>query len=419
MASLQLCSPSCLISSPWQPTLPRLLSSMRKTFQTTACLPDRLLSSPRHPPITPPACLQVNSARPDGVSHIPEKTPCIGVGLRSVFDQDFNMRLGPVWIADDMPEVGGWVLACAAGLCLLRCWVQLLGAASACWADGLQPPWLHCLPGCPGLQVYVDNYRDAIFAVPAYKPVANKPTTYDADGSVLRGMGPAIMRYWQHCYGADGCGGAVAALTAAAREALHQLSWVPLVLEPAAAAAGQPGEGTAEGPAEAAAAQGAPEGEAVPLAGCQGLNKLFRDQEALSTAISVHAFLEQEVRGCACVWQSGRQQMTRASWLRKPPTCSFDCLSPAGLPQQPVQPPNLHLCLPLPPLLLQRALLPAPVDEAVPMVEDAVPCQPAAGHENDENSSLQTTVGVRLASGQAGGRAAAHLLLGLHLSWRC
>lgn len=30
---------------------------------------------------------QVNSARPEGVFWVPEKTPCMGVGLRSVFDQ--------------------------------------------------------------------------------------------------------------------------------------------------------------------------------------------------------------------------------------------------------------------------------------------------------------------------------------------
>ena len=167
----------------------------------------------------------------------------------------------------------------------------------------------------------MDKYRDAICAVPAYKPVANKPTTYDADGSVLRGMGPAIMRYWQHCYGADGCGGAVAALTAAAREALHQLSCVPLVLAPAGGA-GEAGEGMGEG---------APEGATVPLAGCEGLNKLLRDQEALSSAFSVHTFLEQEVRGVSEQCQSGRQQVTRPGCLWKPPP-SLGCLSPAHGP---------------------------------------------------------------------------------------
>lgn len=49
--------------------------------------------------------LQVNSARPNGVSNIHNKTPCIGTGLRDVFAADFNMRLGPVWCVDDMPQV--------------------------------------------------------------------------------------------------------------------------------------------------------------------------------------------------------------------------------------------------------------------------------------------------------------------------
>lgn len=36
---------------------------------------------------------------------MPDKTPCIGTGLRSIFAQDLNMHLGPVWCADDLPEV--------------------------------------------------------------------------------------------------------------------------------------------------------------------------------------------------------------------------------------------------------------------------------------------------------------------------
>jgi hypothetical protein len=193
--------------------------------------------------------------------------------------------------------------------------------------------------------VYVDKYRDAIFAVPAYKPVANKPTTYDADGSVLRGMGPAIMRYWQHCYGADGCGGAAAALTAAAREALYQLACVPLVLAPAGEA-GEAGEGMGEG---------SPEGATVPLAGCEGLNKLLREQEALSTAFSVHTFLEQEVRGvseCVPVWQAAddrtRLPVKAASFSRLllslPLTCTM----------QHAEPPDLPLRLPYPPAAAAR-----------------------------------------------------------------
>lgn len=60
----------------------------------------------------------MNSARPDGVSWVPHKSPCIGTGLRDVLAADFNMRLGPVWCADDMPDVYSdkceWV--CAQGL---------------------------------------------------------------------------------------------------------------------------------------------------------------------------------------------------------------------------------------------------------------------------------------------------------------
>ena len=39
------------------------------------------------PPFRPSPPTQINSARPDGVYWCPEKTPCIGVGLRSIFDQ--------------------------------------------------------------------------------------------------------------------------------------------------------------------------------------------------------------------------------------------------------------------------------------------------------------------------------------------
>ncbi|PRW33197.1 Ribosome production factor 1 [Chlorella sorokiniana] len=154
---------------------------------------------------------KINSARPDGVYWCPEKTPCIGVGLRTIFDQDFNMRLGPVWIADDLPEV------------------------------------------------YPDKYRDAIYAVDAYKPVCAQPNDYDADGSVLRSMADSLLRFWHHCYGKDGQGGAVGAVTAAAQQALHQIAAVPLP-----------------------AAQGG------STLWCEGL---FRGREEISSAFAVASFL--------------------------------------------------------------------------------------------------------------------------------
>ncbi|KAL4440042.1 hypothetical protein ABPG75_003043 [Micractinium tetrahymenae] len=155
---------------------------------------------------------KVNSARPDGVYWVPEKTPCIGLGLRSVFDPDFNMRLGPIWIADDLPEV------------------------------------------------FMAKYVDSVFAVPPYRPVANLPTDYDADGSVLRGMAVSIEQFWRHCYGADGSGGAVAAAAAAAQQVLHQLCCIPL-------------DGVAPG---------------------EYCDQLFKGQEAVSSALSVRSFLERQ-----------------------------------------------------------------------------------------------------------------------------
>ncbi len=102
-------------------------------------------------------------------------------------------------------------------------------------------------------------------AVDAYKPVCAQPNDYDADGSVLRTMADSLLRFWSHCYGPDGQGGAVAAVTAAAQQALHQLAVVPLP-----------------------AAQG---GSSL---WCEGL---FRGREVVSSAFSVASFLRTEQVG--------------------------------------------------------------------------------------------------------------------------
>lgn len=57
---------------------------------TSGCMPQTRLPLLACPTPTTPLLrhlLQINSARPDGVYWCPEKTPCIGVGLRSIFDQ--------------------------------------------------------------------------------------------------------------------------------------------------------------------------------------------------------------------------------------------------------------------------------------------------------------------------------------------
>ncbi|KAI3431662.1 hypothetical protein D9Q98_004709 [Chlorella vulgaris] len=154
---------------------------------------------------------KVNSARPNGVSNIHNKTPCIGTGLRDVFAADFNMRLGPVWCVDDMP------------------------------------------------QVYSEQYRDCVYPVAPYRPVAVPPRQYD-DGSVLRDMSGLLEQYWEHCYGADGQGGAAAMVAAAAARTLHRCTAVPL-------------------PSTQAAARWSAD--------------LFLNQHAVSTAMSVRAFLQQ------------------------------------------------------------------------------------------------------------------------------
>lgn len=99
----------------------------RRRLLGEPCAPDAsqaagpLFSPPalvRLHPCCRPATLQAPSAidaRPSlsdpRAPQVPEKTPCIGLGLRTVFDPDYNMRLGPVWIADDLPEVGLHALA--------------------------------------------------------------------------------------------------------------------------------------------------------------------------------------------------------------------------------------------------------------------------------------------------------------------
>lgn len=120
---------------------------------------------------------------------------------------------------------------------------------------------MHAASSGSRLQVFMEKYRDAVFGVPAYKPVAGLPNDYDADGGVLRGMAGAIMQFWQHCYGADGSSGVVAAAARAAQTTLHQLCNMPL-------------EGAGEW--------------------CEGH---FKEQEAIGSAMSVQTFLEQQQVG--------------------------------------------------------------------------------------------------------------------------
>jgi hypothetical protein len=93
--------------------------------------------------------------------------------------------------------------------------------------------------------------------------VANPPCQYDADGSVLRGMGARLLAFWHHCYGTDGGGGAVAQLAAEARRTLHHLTAVPLL------------------------------GDTAPSG---WLAHLFKGQCALSAALSVQTFMDLQVR---------------------------------------------------------------------------------------------------------------------------
>jgi hypothetical protein len=105
--------------------------------------------------------------------------------------------------------------------------------------------------------------------------VANPPCQYDADGSVLRGMGPRLLAFWRHCYGADGGCGAMAQVAAEARRTLRKLCAVPRDgLEPGAAAAWAP--------------------------------LLFREQSAAGTALSLRAFLAQAAAA------GGQQRVTPA-----------------------------------------------------------------------------------------------------------
>lgn len=103
-------------------------------------------------------------------------------------------------------------------------------------------------------------------AVDAYKPVCAQPNDYDADGSVLHSMADSLLRFWHHCYGPDGQGGAVAAVTAAAQQALHQLAAVPL-----------------------------PASQGGSTLWCEGL---FKGREEVSSAFSVANFLRSQQVGC-------------------------------------------------------------------------------------------------------------------------
>lgn len=121
-------------------------------------------------------------------------------------------------------------------------------------------------------QVFEAKYQDTVYGVPPYKPVASLPNQYD-DGSVLRNLAISIMQFWQHCYGADGSGGAVAAVSSTAQRVLHQLSSVPL------------------------------EQHVSPAGWCEGL---FKGQKELSSSLSVSTFLERQ--------QVGRGGAADAGW---------------------------------------------------------------------------------------------------------
>ena len=136
-------------------------------------------------------------------------------------------------------------------------------------------------------------------AVDAYKPVCAQPNDYDADGSVLRSMADSLLRFWHHCYGSDGQGGAVAAVSAAAQQALHQLAAVPL-----------------------------PASQGGSSLWCEGL---FKGREEVSSAFSVAHFLRTQQVGCE--WRldglglygcAAVQQCCRAAFL--------DSFSPFNLP---------------------------------------------------------------------------------------
>lgn len=53
---------------------------------------------------------------------------------------------------------------------------------------------------------------------------------------MLKGMADHIQKFWRHCYGADGGGGAVAALVAAAQRTMTALCVTPLLPGAAASA---------------------------------------------------------------------------------------------------------------------------------------------------------------------------------------
>lgn len=47
-----------------------------------------------------------NLGPPTGVAHVPAKSPGVGFGLASPIASEFKLRLGPLFILDDLPEVG-------------------------------------------------------------------------------------------------------------------------------------------------------------------------------------------------------------------------------------------------------------------------------------------------------------------------
>lgn len=52
----------------------------------------------------------------------------------------------------------------------------------------------------------MEKYRDSVFPVPPYRPVANPPAEFDADGSVLRGMAASIEQVGFEASGRTGTG---------------------------------------------------------------------------------------------------------------------------------------------------------------------------------------------------------------------
>lgn len=179
----------------------------------------------------------------------------------------------------------------------------------------------------------------------AYKPVCAQPNDCDGDGSVLRSMADSLLRFWNHCYGTDGQGGAVAAVTAAAQQALHQLAALPLP-----------------------AAQG---GSSL---WCEGL---FKGREEVSSAFSVATFLSmQQVR---LSWRGIH------SWLaqRLGDLHLFGSSANANNPAS--------LCASLHSSHSSQAVEPAvDMEEAVPEVEP----EPAVAENNENHAAPPAKVGA-------------------------